>query len=95
MQGIVSRKMPRKNKSGKRQHARCCLDLYVLQQSTDRGAGLGEKLFKMCVGDIICTVRGDSDNYLKPANSLHKNLQFTLEKLNIEGDSAFPNEQRK
>ena len=36
------------------------------------------KLFKRYV-DIICTVRGDPDEYSKFANSLHNNLQFTLE----------------
>ena len=44
------------------------------------------KIFKRYVDDIICTVRGDSDEYLKIANSLHNNLQFTLEKANVEED---------
>ena len=48
------------------------------------------KLFKMYVDDIICTVRGDPDEYLKFANSLHNNLQFSLEKVNMDGDLAFP-----
>ena len=39
--------------------------------------------------DIICTVRGDPDEYLKVANSLQNNLQFTLEKVNMDGDLAF------
>ena len=47
------------------------------------------KLFKSYVDDIICTVRGDPDVYLKFANSLHNNLQFTLEKVNMEGNLAF------
>ena len=47
------------------------------------------KLFKRYVDDIICTVRGDPDEYLKFANSLHNNLQFTLEKVNIEENLAF------
>ena len=47
------------------------------------------KLFKMYVDDIICTVRGDPDEYLKFTNSLHNNLQFTLEKVNMEGNLAF------
>ena len=46
------------------------------------------KLFQRYVDDIICTVCGDPDEYLKFANSLHNNLQFTLEKVNIEGDLA-------
>ena len=47
------------------------------------------KLFENYVDDIICTVRGDPDEYLKFANSLHNNLQFTSEKVNMEGDLAF------
>ena len=47
------------------------------------------KLFKRYVDDIICTVRGDRDEYLKFANSLHNNLQLTLEKVNMDGDLAF------
>ena len=47
------------------------------------------KLFKRYVDDIICTVRGDPDEYLKFANSLHNNLQFTLEKVNMDGGLAF------
>ena len=35
------------------------------------------KLFKRYVADIICTVRGDPDEFLKFANSLHNKLQFT------------------
>ena len=37
------------------------------------------KLFKRYVDVIICTARGDPDEYLNIANSLHNNLQFTLE----------------
>ena len=47
------------------------------------------KLFKRYVVDIICTVRVDPDKYLKFANSLHSNLQFTLEKVNMEGNLVF------
>ena len=47
------------------------------------------KLFKRYVDDIICTVHGDPDEYLKFANSLHNNLQITLEKVNMDGDLAF------
>ena len=47
------------------------------------------KLFKRYVDNIICTVRGEPDEYLKFANSLHNNLQFTLEKDKMEGNSAF------
>ena len=47
------------------------------------------KLFKRYVDDIICTVRGDPDEYLKFAKSLHNNLPFTLEKVNMDGDLVF------
>ena len=47
------------------------------------------KLFKRYVDDIICTVRGDPDKYLKIANSLQNKLQFTLEKENMDGDLGF------
>ena len=47
------------------------------------------KLFKRYVDDIICTVRGDPEEYLKFAIFLHNNLQFTLEKVNMEGNLAF------
>ena len=39
--------------------------------------------------DINCKVRGDGEEYLKIANLLHKNLQFTSDKVNMEGDWAF------
>ena len=48
------------------------------------------KLFKRYVDDVICTVRGDPDEFLKFANILHHKMQFTLEKDNMEGDLAFP-----
>ena len=47
------------------------------------------KLFKIYMDGIICTVRGDPDEFLKFANSLHNNLQFTLEKINMEENLAF------
>ena len=47
------------------------------------------KLFKKYVDDIICTIRDDPDEYLKFARSLHNNLQYTLEKVNMDGDLAF------
>ena len=47
------------------------------------------ELFKKYVDDIICMVRGDPDEYLKFANSLHNKLQFTLKKFNTEGDLGF------
>ena len=47
------------------------------------------KLFKRYVDDIVCTVMGNPLDYLEYANSLHKNLQFTLETPNGSGDLAF------
>ena len=47
------------------------------------------KLFKRYVDDIVCTVKGNPLDYLENANSLHKNLQFTLETPNGSGDLAF------
>ena len=49
-----------------------------------------KKLFKMYVDDVICPVRGDPDEYLEFAIPLNKNLQFTLEKVNNEGDLVLP-----
>ena len=46
------------------------------------------KLFKRYVDDIIYTVRGDPDEHLKFANSVHNNLQFILE-INMEAELAF------
>ena len=61
---------------------------YCRNQHTGRFQEI--KLFKMHVDGTICTVRYDPEEYLKFANSLHNNLQFTLEKVNMEGDLAFP-----
>ena len=47
------------------------------------------ELFKRYVDDIICTVRGDPHKLLKFEKSFHNNLQFTLEKADMEGDLAF------
>ena len=47
------------------------------------------KLFKRYVDDIVCTVKGNTLDYLEYAKSLHKNLQFTLETPNGSGDLAF------
>ena len=47
------------------------------------------KLFKNYVNDIVCMVRGNPDKFFKFANSSHNNLQFTLEKVNVEGDLVF------
>ena len=63
---------------------------FVLISAINRHGQVEEmKLFKKYVDDIICTVRGDEDEHLKIANSLHKNLQFIKEKKKMEGDLAF------
>ena len=47
------------------------------------------KLFLRYVDDINSTVRGEPSCLLDAANSLHPNLQFTLEKINSEGNLPF------
>ena len=47
------------------------------------------KLFLRNVDDIVRTVRGEPSCLLDAANSLHPNLQFTLEKTNSEGNLPF------
>ena len=39
--------------------------------------------------NFICTAHGNPDKYLKFANSLHNKLQFSLEKVYMEGVLAF------
>ena len=64
---------------------------FVLIVATNRKWGHYEemKLFKRYVDEFICTVRDDPDKYLKYSISLHKNLQFTLEKVNMERNLDF------
>ena len=47
------------------------------------------KFFLRYVHDIVRTVRGEPSCLLDAANSLHPNLQFTLEKTNSEGNLPF------
>ena len=47
------------------------------------------KLFLRYVDDIVRTVRGELSCLLDAANSIHPNLQFTLEKTNSEGKLPF------
>ena len=47
------------------------------------------KLFVRYVVDIVRTVRGDPSCLLDTANSLHPNLQFTLEETNLEENLPF------
>ena len=58
---------------------------YCSNQQTKRRLE-GMKLLKIYVDDIICKFCDDPDKYLKIANSLHKNLQLTLKKVNMEGN---------
>ena len=47
------------------------------------------KLFLRYVDDIVKTVRGEANCVLDAANSLHPNLQFTLEETNSERNFPF------
>ena len=47
------------------------------------------KLLFRYVDDIVRTVKGEPGCLLDAANSLHPNLQFTLEKINSEGNLPF------
>ena len=47
------------------------------------------KWFKICVIDIFCTVRGDPDEYLNFAISLHQKAAIYIRKKNKELDLAF------
>ena len=62
---------------------------FVLIAATNRGRYEEMKLMKEYVDHITCTVHADPDEFLKFANSFHNNLQFTLEKVNVEGDLVF------
>ena len=89
MQKLVSCKMPKiSNEEYANMQDVVWICTYCSNQQTV-GHDKEMKLFEMYVDDIICTVRGDPDEYLKFANSLHNNLQFTLEKVNLDGDLAF------
>ena len=62
--------------------------LFLLKEGR-KGDRLELKLFKGYLDDIVCTVKGNPLDYLEYANSLHKNLQYTLETPNGSGDLAF------
>ena len=47
------------------------------------------KLFKRYVDDLVCNFNGNPLDYLDFANSLSKNLRFTLETPNVSGDLEF------
>ena len=74
------------------QNIRPCRKLFgsvpIVQKKVEKRT-LELKLFKRYVDDIVCTVKGNPLDYLEYANSLHKNLQFTLETPNGSGDMAF------
>ena len=44
------------------------------------------KLFLRYEDDLVRTVKGEPSFFLDAANSLHPNLQFTLEKTSSEGN---------
>ena len=49
----------------------------------------GGQLFKGCVENITCTVRGETDNLIRKINTLHGNLEFTMERTDKNGNLAF------
>ena len=59
------------------------------------------KLFSRYRDDVVCTVKRNPLDYLAYAHSLQKNLQFTLESPNGNGDLAlrdlniYINDERK
>ena len=61
---------------------------YCSNQQTE-GRVEGMKLFKRYVDGFICTVRGDPDEYLIFAISIHKNLQCILKNVKTEENLAF------
>ena len=61
---------------------------YCAQKCTN-DATLEFRLFQMFVHNIVCTVKGNTLQYLQHASSLHKNLQFTLEKHDGKGNLTF------
>ena len=72
MQNLAPCKMPKNNKWRICQHAGYCLDLYALQQSTERGRF--EELFVSYLDDIICTIRGDPDEHPKGCQFITQNM---------------------
>ena len=66
--------------------------VWICSYSAEKGRKedtLKLNLFKRYVDDIVCTVKGIPLDYVEYANSLHQNLQFTLETPNGSGDLAF------
>ena len=47
------------------------------------------KAFKRYMDDIACSGKGNPQRYLEYVNSLHKNLQFTLETPEADGNLTF------
>ena len=67
-------------------------NVWICSYCTEKGRKedtLELKFLKRYVDDKVCTVKGNPLDYLEYANSLHKNLQFTLETPNGSGDLAF------
>ena len=47
------------------------------------------QLFERYVDDIICTVNVEPDTWLRKVNTLHRKLEFTMEKPDENGNFAF------
>ena len=66
--------------------------VWICSYCTEKGRKddtLELKSFKRYVDDIVRTVKGNPLDFLEYANSLHQNLQFTLEAPNGSGDFEF------
>ena len=61
----------------------------LCKNKTDWDTGNKRKLFERYVDDIICTVKDHPDKLLNRVDKLHKNLEFTIERLNDHRELAF------
>ena len=48
------------------------------------------KVFVRYADERVCTVNGNPLEYIEYANSLHKNIEFTLETTNADGELSLP-----
>ena len=58
-------------------------------QLPEKTLNVERKFFARYVDDIVCTTKSTSKELLEKVNSLHKNLQFTLENVDENGELAF------
>ena len=65
-----------------------CMTCKKKQPEADRTVNC-VKVFLRYVDDIVRTVKGNPGVVLEAANKLHPNLQFTIEKLDSNGNFAF------